>query len=280
MVNSDRQALMAALEWQLEVGADEALADEAIDATKIPLLSGSILSSAPQPDRKKDNSSMPRPMGAVDARSEAVNIAAAVNSLEELRDAIESFDGLPPKKTAKNMVFGDGNVNAPVMLIGDAPGPDGERLGKPFAGEVGELLDLILKSIGIDRNEEDATKSIYMSNVLNWRPPGNRTPTSEEIDISMPFIEKHIALVEPKILVLLGGLTAQSLLRRTEGISKLRNKWHDYSCQTKGIEGSAKAVSAVVTYHPLYLLKTPGQKRAVWNDMLLLNKKRQDLGLV
>ncbi len=128
------------------------------------------------------------------------------------------------------------------------------------------------KTIGLDRAESDPAKSLYISNILNWRPPGNRTPTPAEIELSLPFIERHIALAQPKILIFCGGVSAKALLGSELGISKLRGRWHDYRPRTAEV-GGEKAISAIATYHPAYLLRTPGQKRSVWQDMLLIQQK-------
>lgn len=165
------------------------------------------------------------------------------------------------------------------MLVGEAPGADEDRLGKPFVGASGQLLDRIMKYIDLDRGESDPQKAIYISNILNWRPPGNRTPNPAEIEVSLPFIEKHIALIKPKILILCGGVAAKALLGRTEGISRLRKTWHDYKPQTKGLNVDDPAIPAIATYHPAYLLRTPVQKKAVWADMLSIDQKRKELGL-
>jgi len=173
------------------------------------------------------------------------------------------------------MIFSDGNHKANIMLIGDAPGADDDRMGKPFVGEVGQLMDKILKCIDLDRSEEDPSKSVYISNILNWRPPGNRTPSPAEIEVSLPFIERHIQLVQPKILILCGSIPAKSLLGSTSGISRLRKTWHEYLPQTEKLK-SGKPIHAIATYHPSYLLKTPQQKKSVWHDMLMLQKKMQN----
>jgi uracil-DNA glycosylase family 4 len=213
-------------------------------------------------------------LGSMDIRNEARKLALAASTLEDLRAAIQTFDGIALKRTATNMVFADGNPSAPVMLIGEAPGADEDRIGKPFVGVSGQLLDRIFSHIGLSRAETDPVKSLYIANILNWRPPGNRTPSAGEIEASLPFIERHIALVKPKLLILCGGVSAQALLNRTEGISKLRNRWHDYLPRTEGIAGDNPAsIPAIATYHPAYLLRTPSQKRAVWQDMLALAER-------
>ena len=163
------------------------------------------------------------------------------------------------------------------MLIGEAPEADEDRAGKPFAGEGGQLLDRILACIGIDRTASDPENAIYIASLLNWRPPGNRSPSAAELELSLPFIERHIALVKPKLLVFCGGGAAKALLNTNDGISKLRGRWHSYVAQTPGMESTP--IPAIATYEPALLLKTPSQKRAVWHDMLMLAEKRQELGI-
>ncbi len=274
MIKPDQQPLIAALQWHIEVGADEVLAEEPVDAMAMPALS-------PRDNPKTlpvvANGSRPVPidipLGAADARMQAIKLAAAAQTPEDLREAIAGFDGLAIKKTATNMVFSDGNPKARIMLIGEAPGADEDRIGKPFVGVNGQLLDRILKYINLDRNEEDPEKSLYISNILNWRPPGNRTPSPGEIEVSLPFIERHIALIQPEILIFAGGVTAQTLLNETTGISRLRGRFRDYKPLTDGIGHVPVPIPALVTYHPAYLLRTPSQKRTVWQDMLMLQQK-------
>lgn len=192
-----------------------------------------------------------------DIIKEAETLAAACKNLEELKAAIQNFDGLTVKKNATQIVFADGNQNAKIMVIGEAPGADEDRQGLPFVGVSGQLLDKIFACINVSRAE-----SLYISNILNWRPPGNRTPTTEEMDIACPFIKRHIELVSPDILVLCGGVAAQTLLQSKDSISRLRGKVHHYS----------DTIKAIATYHPAFLLRTPLQKKKVWEDMLMLQE--------
>jgi uracil-DNA glycosylase len=259
MLNTDQKALITALEWQLEAGADEALADEPEDKRTRGSEDSKPQRSSPPVLRSSDSL-----LGTSEATKEAIKLAAQANTLEELREAIATFDGLALKKTATNLVFSDGNKDAPIMLVGEAPGADEDRLGKPFVGVSGQLLDRILKYIELDRNENDPARSLYISNILNWRPPGNRTPSPAEIEVCLPFIERHIQLIKPKLLIFAGGVAAKSLLGRAEGISRLRNQWHDYIPQTAELAEGIPVIPALATYHPAYLLRTPGQKRAVW----------------
>jgi DNA polymerase len=197
-----------------------------------------------------------------DIIKEAEKLAQSAQNLDELKSAILNFEGLEVKKTATQMVFADGNPHAKIMLIGEAPGADEDRQGIPFVGVSGQLLDRIFACIGLSRTNEVEADSLYISNILNWRPPGNRTPTAEEMAIAAPFIRRHIELVKPKILVLCGGVAAQTLLETKESISRLRGKIHDYG----------DGVKAIATYHPAFLLRTPLQKKKVWDDMLRLRE--------
>jgi len=275
---------IAALDWHLDIGANEVLQDMPNDRTAA--LAQMLKSPAASLAAPAANEDTPKPkpslvsslagapaqdmMGSVQAKLEAVKLAAACNTLDELRAALAGFEGLAIRKTASNMVFSDGNHKARVMVVGEAPGADEDRQGKPFVGVSGQLLDRIFACIGLSRTEEDPAKSIYISNVINWRPPGNRTPSPAEIDISLPFIERHIALVKPQFLILSGGVAAKGLLGSADGISKLRGKFHDYRPLTEGIGAGAEPIPALATYHPAYLLRTPSQKALVWADMLML----------
>ena len=264
--NPVRTALIHALQWHLDAGADEALAHAPVDATAMPAL---IPANAPAAAAPPSAAPAITPGGSAAAVTEARRLAEAAATLDELRAAIAAFDGIGLKKTAMNLVFGDGLPGARVMVVGEAPGADEDRLGKPFVGASGQLLDRILACIGLSRDADDPLRAVYISNILNWRPPGNRTPTEAEVDISRPFIERHIALAKPDILIFAGGVSAKGLLRSTESISRLRGRWHDFN-----------GIPALATYHPSYLLRTPSQKRAVWQDMLVVQEKRRGAGLL
>ncbi len=186
----------------------------------------------------------------------SAHLAYSCKTLEELKNAMLAFTGCSLKETAINTVFCDGNPNADVMLVGEAPGADEDMQGLPFVGQSGQLLCKIFQSIGLPRDK------LYISNILPWRPPGNRTPTNEEIASCEPFIEQHIHLVKPKLLVFLGGVSAKTLLKTTEGITKLRGQFHEYQTH------HGDAIPCFATYHPAYLMRSPGQKAQVWHDML------------
>ena len=273
MARSSKNPYLTALEWHIDAGADEALQDTPNDRTAAAAaLLKSPVSAAPAAVPQPSNQSGGEIIGTAQARLDAAKAAAACNTLDELKDAIAAFDGLAIKKTATNMVFSAGNPAARVMLVGEAPGADEDRQGTPFVGISGQLLDRIFKSIGLARTDEDPAKALYISNVINWRPPGNRTPSPAEIDMSLPFSERHIALVKPKVLVLCGGVSAKGLLGSGESISRLRGKFHDYRPLTEGISSNTDSIPAIATYHPAYLLRTPSQKKMVWDDMLMLRE--------
>ena len=206
-------------------------------------------------------------VGTPGATVAARDLAAAAGSLAELKAAIERFDGLTLKTTATNLVFADGEPTAPVMLIGEAPGAEEDRRGVPFVGASGQLLDRMLAAIGRDRS------NVYITNIVNWRPPGNRKPSPTEMALSLPFIERHIALVNPALVVLLGDTAAKTLTGRTEGITRLRGRW----CTLSQL-GLPQSVPALPTFHPAFLLRSPAQKREAWIDLLAVKQKLTELG--
>lgn len=192
-----------------------------------------------------------------DATVSAKVLAAGASTLEELREALARFEGCALKATAKNLVFADGNPEGRVMIVGEAPGADEDRVGLPFVGRSGQLLDRMLAAIGLDRQTD-----VYIANVLPWRPPGNRTPTPQEVSICLPFIQRQIQLADPDILICVGGPSAQGLLGLS-GILASRGKWLEYDTGTRRIR-------AMATLHPAYLLRQPLQKRLAWRDMRAL----------
>lgn len=288
MPSAQFASALAALEWYLDNGVDEALSDAPVNKTALapPVpanrleparVSDDIMKKTSAPAVKSHASAL---LGASDARNESVRLALEAKTLEDLRAAIQNFDGIALKKTATNLVFCDGNKDAPIMIVGEAPGADEDRLGKPFVGVSGQLLDKIIACIGLARAESDPAKAVYISNILNWRPPGNRTPSPGEIEASLPFIERHIQLVKPKLLIFAGGVSAKALLGSAESISRLRTVWHQYLPQTPEFREGAAPIPAIATYHPSYLLRTPSQKKLVWADMLTVQEKRRELGLL
>lgn len=205
------------------------------------------------------------PMVLTDTRRDAAHLAAQADSLEALQAALNDFTACPLRRTATNTVFADGNPASGVMIIGEAPGAEEDRLGRPFVGASGKLLDSMLASIGLDR------RTCYITNVVFWRPPGNRKPTPDELALCVPFLERHIALVAPRAILAMGGLAAQTLLARNEGITRLRGKWGDYDMPTL-----SRPVPTLPTFHPAYLLRTPEQKRLAWRDLLAFQARLND----
>lgn len=209
----------------------------------------------------------PVPLESPAAIEGARAVAAAAGTLDELRAAIESFEGCALKRTAKTTVFCDGNPDADIMIVGEAPGADEDRMGKPFVGVSGQLLDRMLGFIGLKRETD-----FYITNILPWRPPGNRTPTTAEIALCVPFIERHIALKRPKMLILAGGVSAKTLFQTSEGIMKLRGRWFDFRPDYLPAN-----VPTMAIFHPAYLLRSPAQKREAWRDLLSIRQKLDEL---
>jgi uracil-DNA glycosylase family 4 len=272
----DPAEALALLTWQIEAGADEALEPAPIDrfaAAPEPALHRRAPPAAEPaaPALLAAVASAPANMPAIGAPlptngdGNAYHAAQSARSLEELRAALESFDGCPLKATATNLVFADGNPAARVMLVGEAPGADEDRIGRPFVGVSGQLLDRMLAAIGLDRTK------VYITNVLFWRPPGNRTPTPAEVAACLPFVERHIELVGPEILVLVGNAAAKTLLLRNEGITRIRGKWFEYQSA-----GMSRPVPTLPIYHPAYLLRAPAQKRDAWRDLLQIRERLGD----
>lgn len=261
----------ALLDWYVEAGVDETIGDAPVDrfaAAPPPVQTATPTQAASQPPSKPAalrEASAPPPLQSRDAAVQtAQEIAAGASTLEDLRDAFEAFDGCPLKETAMNFVFADGNADARLMFIGEAPGGEEDRKGVPFVGPAGQLLDRMLAAIGIQRSE------VYITNILPWRPPGNRNPTDAEIAACLPFLERHIALVDPDILLFVGGTSAKTLLRRKEGIMRLRGKWMTYEPAT------GEPVTARALLHPAYLLRQPAQKRETWQDLLDIRARLDD----
>ncbi|MFN4283082.1 MAG: uracil-DNA glycosylase family protein [Alphaproteobacteria bacterium] len=294
---ADMDAL-AALRWQVEAGADEAIADAPVDRFALPPKAANEMGSkaakaeavaqpaaAPaQPRPAPQMPAMPKASAALaqaptysatpgaanaEALQSASALAGAAKSLDDLRAALVAFEGCGLKKTATNLVFADGNPQARVMFIGEAPGADEDRQGLPFVGVSGQLLDRMIGHIGLTRAE-----SAYITNVLFWRPPGNRTPTPDEIGACLPFVERHIELIDPAVIVLVGGIAAKTLLARSEGITRLRGQWHTYETPRM-----SHPVPIIATFHPAYLLRSPGQKRDAWKDLLAIQEKMDELGV-
>ena len=258
------------LAFYLEAGVDCALSDEPVDRLAEPEAPAAVRAAPPSNDASParavrtppaafvtpTSEPMPAPDAAIASAREAARSAA---SLEILRDMLEKFDGCALKSTATRLVFADGNPKARIMFVGEAPGRDEDIEGLPFVGRSGKLLDRMIAAIGLDRTK------VYIANVIPWRPPGNRTPTPQETQICLPFIQRQIELVDPDILVTLGNPSTQTLLSTREGIMKTRGRWFNYDTGTR-------AIRAMATFHPAYLLRSPSYKRLSWQDLRAIAK--------
>jgi len=256
------------LKWYLESGINEALEEKPVnhfipqattetkETDAIPVVSTNTSSNSKTPVKLISLS---------DTTKSAYAAAKAADTLETLREAMSAFEGCPLKQTAKNLVFGEGPVRPKLMLIGEAPGAEEDRQGYPFVGPAGQLLERMLKAISIERSD------VYITNILPWRPPGNRTPTDTEIAACIPFIERQIELVSPEILILVGGVSAKTLLGTTHGIMRTRGKWLEYKR-----EGGLEGIPARAILHPTYLLRSPAQKRETWMDLLAIQQRMNE----
>jgi DNA polymerase len=270
-----RRDARAALRWLADMGADEMIGDRSVnryaaaqsappDPPAATLPPPAI--AVPQPARPAV-AAAPALLAPAQGAEDAREAAGSAATLDELRAKLEAFEGCALKFTATNTVFSDGHPDAEVMFIGEAPGVEEDRQGRPFVGASGQLLDRMLAAIGLSRQGHGAAGA-YISNVLFWRPPGNRSPTTAEIAACLPFIRRHIELAQPKVLVYLGGISAKAMLDTQLGITRLRGRWTDFSSP-----GLDRAIPAMATFHPAYLLRTPGQKREAWTDFLSIKKK-------
>jgi len=269
------------LSWHIDAGADEAIEDipvnryaqdaaatfrvpsESRPEPRRPALPENNRPAAPSQPRQNP---APKPTtggltSSKDNIASARALAQKAQTIEQVRQALESFDGCPLKATAMNLCLSDGNPSARIMIVGEAPGADEDRLGKPFVGRAGKLLDRMLAGIGLDRED------VYITNLLFWRPPGNRNPTTTEIASCQPFLERQIELIGPQVLLLIGGASAKALLNTTHGILRLRGKWASYHHA-----GLPAPIPALPTLHPAYLLRQPAQKREAWRDLLALRR--------
>jgi uracil-DNA glycosylase family 4 len=254
------------LAFYLEAGVDCALTEDPINRlvdpdlapvaseTAAPRPSRPVSVAAPPPAARADVAQAPE--AAILSAREAARTAP---TLEALRALLENFDGCALKSTATRLVFSDGNPQARIMFVGEAPGREEDLEGLPFVGRSGKLLDRMIAAIGLDRS------SAYIANVIPWRPPGNRTPTPQETQICLPFIQRQIELVNPDVLVTLGNPSTQTLLSTREGIMKTRGRWFDYDTGTR-------VIRALATFHPAYLLRSPSYKRLAWQDLRAIAK--------
>jgi DNA polymerase len=270
---TERQQLAALLDWYVAMGIDEVIGDTPHDSFAPPPPRLAAIAAPPIVAPRPAPSITLPPLGApaiargiVPASNEIAGARAqadAATTLAELETVVSSFEGCALRKTATHTVFADGTPQAPVMVIGEAPGADEDRIGKPFVGRSGQLLDRMLAVVGLDRQ-----RNVYITNILFWRPPGNRKPTETEIALCLPFVWRHIALGKPRIVLLCGGTATSAILGRAEGITKLRGRWFDLP-----VPGLDSPVPALTTYHPSFLLRTPARKNESWRDVLELQSK-------
>ena len=259
---------LSTLRWLLDAGAGDAIGEAPVNrlvATPPPV--PSQLRNPPLPPRPPASSRTTPPSSDGDSIGNAQAAAAAATSLAELKAALEAFDGCALKRTATSTVFADGTPSGGVLFIGEAPGRDEDRIGKPFVGRAGQLLDKMLLAIGLDRNV-----NTYITNVINWRPPDNRDPSPEEAAQCLPFLRRHIELAAPQLIVLLGAVAARHVVGGSEGIMKLRGRWMEYRV-------GDRMVPLMPTLHPAYLLRQPAHKKLAWRDLQAIATKMEETGL-
>lgn len=272
----ERETALTLLRWYIEMGADEAIGAEAMNCfapcpvgEASPATAPSVFAPPEHPQAARSVAASP-PAALTESLGEAAQsarrLAASAATVEALAALVAGFEGCALKRTATNTVFADGNPVAPVMIIGEGPGADEDRIGRPFVGRAGQLLDRMLAAIGLDRS------GVVITNVVYWRPPGNRTPTAAEIASCLPFVLRHIALVRPKVLVLAGGTAAGALLPQGQGITRLRGRWFDLA-----VPGLDRPVPTLPMFHPSFLLRTPERKREAWRDLLSLRARLDEL---
>lgn len=263
MTGSQAKAAADLLSWYEAMGVDEAIGEAPVDR----------FAAAPEPEPKykphAEPVQKPRAPRAAPRKTSADTAVAPASldeakTLAELEALVGQFEGCALKRTAKHTCFSRGSDQAKIMLIGEAPGRDEDLQGKPFVGRAGKLLDRMLAAIGLDES------SVYITNTIYWRPPGNRTPTSQEIESCAPFLSRQIELLEPQVMVLLGGAAAKSVLNVTEGIMRLRGKW-------KIVKSGDRDIPTLATLHPAYLLRKPEEKRYAWRDLVMLKTRLEEL---
>jgi uracil-DNA glycosylase family 4 len=247
----------ALLEWQIELGATEAIGDAPIDRFAAPALATRARAAAPDP--------VAPPAAAADplaaARGQAQALARAAVDLDDLAQRMQAFDGCDLKRGARSFVFADGLRGARVMVLGEGPGAEEDRQGKPFVGPAGQLLDRMFAAIGLSRDAPDPERALYISNAVPWKPPANREPTPEELDMMRPFVLRHVELAAPRVLVLMGNTPCQAVLGK-RGITRLRGLWTRHG-----------DLEVLPMTHPAYLLRNPEAKRDAWADLLSLRAK-------
>ena len=276
---------LSALNWLVDAGADEAIGEAPVNRfITRPAPPPKAEAESPRAGRAEPTPSTakmapPRPQPplaqikptslaplATDGFGSAMEIAARCNTLAELKAALKAFDGSQLKKLAHSTVLADGNPASRIMLIGEAPGHDEDKAGLPFVGRAGKLLDRMMAAIGLDRS------TFYITNVIPWRPPDNRNPEPGEVAMCIPFLRRHIELAQPRILILLGAVSARHVLGLNDGIMKLRGRWLEYRIGTE-------MIPVLPTLHPAYLLRQPAHKKLAWRDLQAAVDRMEALGL-
>lgn len=253
--DTDWHIARACLEWQVEMGVDEAICDAPLDRFALD----------PAPASKpaaKTPAASTAPAAEIDPVQEAEVMATAAPDLDALAAALAAYPHCELKLGARNLVFSDGRAGARVMIVGEAPGREEDLRGRPFVGEAGQLLDRMFAAIGMGRDHPDAGQALYITNILPWRPPQNRDPSAEERAMMHPFVLRHIQLAAPDILVLMGRISASTLLGSNDGITKIRGQWREVAGRP-----------ALPMLHPAYLLRNPAAKREAWADLLALQAR-------
>lgn len=249
MDHHEHMSLRAALEWQIEAGVLDTLGEAPVDRYAVP--------AAPErPKQPAPQEAGPVAAPKADPVAEATQVAAAAQDLAGLQAALAAFPHCELRRGARNLVFADGTPGARVMIVGESPGREEDRQGRPFVGQAGQLLDRMLAAIGLSRAE-----SVYITNVLPWRPPQNRDPLPEEIAMMRPFVARHVALAQPEVLVLVGNISCDAGLGK-RGITRLRGTWAE-----------AWGKPALPMFHPAYLMRQPHLKREAWADLLTLKAR-------
>jgi uracil-DNA glycosylase family 4 len=267
MTPDHARAARELLAFYAQAGVDALVGEEPVDRLSAAAITREPVPAAPLAPQPLMPRTMPAPRPAADNAPAAPEIAVmaareaarSAASLVELREVLSKFEGCALRTTAKQLVFADGNPQGRVMFVGEAPGREEDLEGLPFVGRSGKLLDLMMAAISLNRT------TAYIANIIPWRPPGNRTPTPQESQICLPFIQRQIELANPDILVCLGGPSAQTLLGVKEGIKRTRGKWFNFHTGTREIR-------SIATFHPAYLLRSPLEKRFAWRDFLAIKK--------
>ncbi len=257
-IAADWEASLAALAWQLEAGVDEVLSDAPVNRYNLPEAQPAPRPAAAVPAArpKAAQVAVPEPVPEIDPVAVAMTAASAAKTLEDLREAVSGFDLCELKKGARNTVFSDGHPAARVLILGEAPGRDEDIEGRPFVGRAGQLLDRMFGAIGLSRQSPDTEGALYITNVMYWRPPGDRDPEPAEIAMMKPFVQRHIELVDPQLIVVMGN-TPLDCLTGHRGILRARGNWTE-----------ALGRPMLPMTHPADLLRNPGAKREAWADLL------------